>query len=207
MRPEWCPSSSSTYRDWVVFEDRRKNGNNYQDTDSSISLVNTATGEFKKITTSYSDWQPNWSPDCSQIVFTRYDDNDTVGLFADLMLLDLTTGSENTLVNSANFSAPAELSANWSSDGQWIAFRKIADTNGDGIYRGADDRNELWVIRPDGSREHALITNYSVASISWSPDSQFIVFTTQNDRLLVCDLEGEIIFDFGGNYFHPSWAT
>lgn len=184
MRPKWCSSSNSIYRDWVVFEDRRKNGSFYQDTASSLSLVNTGSGDIKKLTSGVSDWLPNWSPDCSQIVFMRYDDNDTVGLFADLMLIDLETGIVKTLVPSATFAAPAELSPTWSPDSQWIAFRKAADTNGDGIYRGADDRNELWLIRPNNSDERVVLTSYSVATISWSPDSQFIIFTTQKNRML-----------------------
>lgn len=207
MRPKWCSSSTSLYRDWVVFEDRGKNGNDYQDTASSLALVNVNTGELKKLTAGPSDWFPNWSPDCSQVVFTRYDDNDTAGLLADLMLLDLDTGNVRSLIESSSISSPAELSPAWSPNSQWIAFRKISDTNGDGIYRGSDDRNELWLIQPDGKNLRALITtSISIATISWSPDSKHIVVTTQENQMLVCDINGEIVLDYGTSYFHPTWS-
>lgn len=207
MRPKWCGSVSSPYRDWVVFEDRRKNGNNYQDTDSSIGLVNTVTGEFRKLTTTFSDWFPSWSPDCSQVIFTRYSDSDTVGLYADLMVMDVESKSIRPLTGSGSFSPPAEASAAWSHDGRWIAYRELRDRTGDGKYRGADDRADLWLMQSSGANPFTLISNsYSIASLAWAGDSQSLVFTTQNNQMLVCDLEGNILFNFGGEFFHPTWS-
>jgi Tol biopolymer transport system component len=123
------------------------------------------------------------------------------------MLLDLNSSAITHLAGSGKFLPPAELSAAWSPNGQWIAYREAADRNGDGLYRGPDDRNDLWLIRPDGGGAQPVITNsYSLASISWSPDSQHILFSTQDNHMLVSDLQGQIVFDFGGDYFHPSWA-
>ena len=88
-----------------------------------------------------------------------------------------------------------------------IAYRTADDTNGDGVYNGGKDRNDLWLVHPDGSGAHAIIANsYNIASIAWSPDSQSIVFVTQENRMLICDLQGQIISDFGETYLHADWA-
>lgn len=195
MRPKWCITTSSPYSDWVVFEDRGKNGNNYVDTKSSLGLVNTTTGEFRQLTNTSVDWSANWSPDCSHIIFTRYADTRT-NTNADLMLFNLDSGDETPLSGLDGFSPPAEVSPAWSPNGQWIAYRDAST-------------NDLWLVKPDGSNAHALIADasYPVASLSWSPDSANVVFATQNSQMFVCDLQGNITHTFNGSYYlHTDWA-
>jgi Tol biopolymer transport system component len=206
MRSDWCGSTASPYRDWLVFEDRAKNGNFNTDSEVSLGLVNVITGKFRSLTDSVSDYSPAWSPDCSQIVFTRYDEQDTTALAADLMLINPDTGETSPLTGGGSFSSPAEISPAWSPDGQWIAYRRAADTNKDGRFNASKDIASLWLIRPNGKNNHVVTADYRVASIDWSPDSQNLVFTTEDEHMLICDLKGQIITNFGGDFVHPAWG-
>jgi Tol biopolymer transport system component len=51
----------------------------------------------------------------------------------------------------------------WSPDGQWIVFTR---------------RDDLWLVRPDGSEPHTLLTtsDFRLSKAVWSPDSQQIAF-------------------------------
>lgn len=59
-------------------------------------------------------------------------------------------------------------SAQWSPDGQWLAF----------ISARVDDRNQVFAIRPDGG-EAVQLTNAAqpVGAFQWSPDGATLAFT------------------------------
>lgn len=206
MRPKGCGLDSSPYRDWVVFEDRRKNGNDYQDSDSALSMVNIFTGEFRSLTTSLSDWMPAWSADCSHIFFSRYDAADVSGLLAGLMTLEVASGKVTAFTDTAGFSPPAQLSPVCSPDGLWVAYRQVTDTNGDGRYRGADDRVAVGLLPLRAGQAAVWQQSFSVASLSWSPDSRWLLVSSNTNQARILDLQGSTLVVLGEDIWHPVWA-
>lgn len=206
MRPKWCAAASSPYGDWVAFEDRRKNGNDYQDSDSSLGMVNTITGEFRSLTTNLSDWMPAWSADCATIFFTRYDPSDLSGLLAGLMTLNVASGKIDSLTDFGAFSAPAQLSAVASPDGLWLAYRNVTDTSGDGRYRGADDRADAALFPLGGGNSAVWANSFSVASLSWSPNSRWLLVSSTTNQSRILDLQGNTLVILGEEMWHPVFA-
>jgi Tol biopolymer transport system component len=96
-----------------------------------------------------------WSPDGQQIVFGANPPGRTSRLYVinvDGAGLRQLTGDETPVVGPA-----------WSPDGQWIVFTR---------------RDDLWLVRPDGSEAHRLlaVSDSHLSRAVWSPDSQRIAF-------------------------------
>jgi TolB protein len=96
-----------------------------------------------------------WSPDGQQIVFGANPPGRTSRLYVinvDGSGLRQLTGGETPVTGPA-----------WSPDGQWIVFTR---------------REDLWLVRPDGSELHALVAvkGFYLSRAVWSPDSQRIAF-------------------------------
>jgi nickel/cobalt exporter len=66
----------------------------------------------------------------------------------------------------------ADYTAVWSPDGQWVAI------NRDGSNSTSSSTGEqIWLVRPDGTRGHALLDDTDAYSdFSWSPDSRYLIF-------------------------------
>jgi TolB protein len=85
--------------------------------------------------------QPVWSPDGSQIAFTR--PNDARFGRGDLYIIGADGSNERPLTASAGLIDNATPA--WSPDGQWIAFSRTTP------YPSGGASVDLYVIRPDGT--------------------------------------------------------
>jgi Tol biopolymer transport system component len=77
-----------------------------------------------------------------------------------------------------------DYSAAWSPDGQWIAIDRNILTSD-----GSQSRNQVWLVKPDGTQAHVLLDeqNASYSNLEWSPDGKYLLysryllqFSTQN---------------------------
>jgi Tol biopolymer transport system component len=109
----------------------------------------------------YSDNLPQWSPDGERIAFNRYQrrtDHDAVFTMTKLgRHLRRITPWEMNCTNGPD----------WAPDGHWILINCVGNV-----------RNNLWLVRPNGTDLHRLTRNPDKdewASSSFSPDGTMIV--------------------------------
>ncbi len=142
-------------------------------------------------------WDPRPSPDGKLIVYTlrRFDDLNRL----DIVLLEVETGRSITLYGKPSTRA---MSARWSPDGKWIAF--IAQET---------ERDEIYLIKPNGDRLHQLTnTGHDAFQFEWSPDgTQMAVIFNRNgafDLSLVETGSGTVVDLRSGMGMHsnPNWA-
>ena len=152
------------------------------------ALTTDATGDH---------WDARPSPDGRSIVYTlrRFDDLNRL----DIVLLEIETGRSITLYGKPSTRA---LSARWSPDGQWIAF--IAQET---------EREEIYLIRPDGEGLHQLTsTGHDVFQFEWSPIGRTMaVIFNRNGAfdLALVDVETGAVSDLHrgmGMHSTPKWA-
>jgi len=123
------------------------------------------TGTRRLTATSDDDDNPTWSPDGRRLAFNRA--GDIYVMRAD------GTGVRRVTVDVDPQTDPA-----WSPDGTWIAY-----VRGSQGTVGVDLR-EVWLVQPDGKRNHALTTmGASSYSPAWSPDSTRIAFACMVETL------------------------
>jgi len=99
------------------------------------------------------DWQPVWSPDGAEIVYT----SDASGS-DDIWILDFETGERRQVTDLPS----KESDPTWSPDGSQIAF--TTDTGGE---------LEIWTMSVDGSNTAKLTLG---SKPHWSPDGAWVVF-------------------------------
>jgi dipeptidyl aminopeptidase/acylaminoacyl peptidase len=142
-------------------------------------------------------WDARPSPDGKSILYTlrRFDDLNRL----DIVLLEIETGKSITLYGKPSTRA---LSARWSPDGAWIAF--IAQET---------ERDEIYLIRPDGEGWHQLTnTGYDVFQFEWSPSGKRLAAILNRGGaydLCLIDAETGAVTDIrSGQGFHsnPSWG-
>lgn len=120
---------------------------------------------------------PDLSPDGTRLLFTR-----ASGPVAEILMLDLTTGDEQTVVGDASAFAPV-----WSPDGFRIAFH--------GDVTAASDSSALFIVDADGGTPEQ-ITGYDESRFAtWSPDGTAIAF----HRISTSDI------DDAGRYARHIW--
>jgi len=99
------------------------------------------------------DWQPVWSPDGAEVVYT----SDASGS-DDIWIIDFETGNRRQLTDLPS----KESDPTWSPDGTQIAF--TTDRDGE---------SEIWTMSADGGDAAKLTAG---SKPHWSPDGAFIVF-------------------------------
>ncbi|MBN2118594.1 MAG: PD40 domain-containing protein [Anaerolineales bacterium] len=166
--PDWSPDG-----DLIAFaSDRAPGGKALDDIwvmkpDGSDPVNLTNNGE------NWEDYHPAWSPDGEAIAFYRGGSlfgEDPEGGPAGLWIMDADGGNQR-LVTAFEpfgvFDAPA-----WSPNGRYLAY-----------VTGIEEEQDVWVV-PVGGGEPVNVSNLpgEKRAISWSPDSQALVFTNDDEQ-------------------------
>lgn len=103
------------------------------------------------------DWNPDWSPDGSQIAFVSERNNER-----SIYIMDADGSNLRLLTNM-----PESDLADWSPDGKTIAFTSKANGN-----------FEIYIMKADGSNEPINLTNNDTQDLVpvWSPDGSQIAW-------------------------------
>ena len=168
--------------------------------DADQLLLTDIHGSWPRALTTDTDgdhWDARPSPDGKSILYNLrcFDDLNRL----DIILLELETGKSICLYGKPSTRA---TSARWSPDGSWIAF--IAQET---------EREEIYLIRPDGQGLHRLTdTGYDVFQFEWSPSGRqlAVVFNREGAfNLSLVDIETGSVIDLRtgpGMHSNPNWA-
>ena len=142
-----------------------------------------------------NDGHLDWSPDGSQIVFSRQ--SPPPSRVESLWAVDPSTRKLHRLTHCPLKSC-IDISPVWAPDGRLIVFRRLAQ------------RGSLYTIRPDGSQLTKLATPGGAADPQWSPDGRKLAFDAQ-DSIYLTDADGSHVTllyagPLGSGPGKPSWS-
>ena len=182
--------------------------------DCGLATQELATGEISRLTSNTEppcdrEYGPRWSPDGSQIVYSRdpYEAGQPQG--TSVYVIDADGTNERRLTDP---SLPMGEAA-WSPDGAWIVFSSYPLFE----YGEAPTPSNLYRIRPDGTELEQLTFNEGSdprATIpSFSPDGAWIVFTSvtatgRNLAVIPADGGDAVVLAAGReghNFTAPAW--
>lgn len=156
--PAWSPSGQA-----IAYESSSA-------TDVDIYILD-ADGE-RNVTNDpgHANRYPTWSPDGSQLVFSRQTPFSADGALWTIEV-DGTNARRITTSNSVN------EQPSWSPDGRLIAF--VSDRGGD---------HDIWVVRPDGSdlRQVTDTPGLQEANPNWSPDGSRLAYDSCESATFPC---------------------
>ncbi|HEY1987820.1 MAG TPA: S9 family peptidase [Terracidiphilus sp.] len=112
---------------------------------------------------------PQISPDGKRVIYEQTRTNwETNAFDTDLWLADVATGSRRLL----SLRGTSSNNANWSPDGQWIAF--LSDRPGS-LKDSPSGKRQLYLLPADGGEAQQLTkVENGVDSFEWGPDSKQI---------------------------------
>ena len=141
-----------------------------------VYKVNVDNGTFIRLTKhAWMDpGMPTWSPDGKRIAFSALKEPKVEGIPANRDFFVMNANGSN-LTNITDHPAWEEVPT-WSPDGKKIAFRAYRDNKDLEVERPVG-RAELYIMDPDGSNVERLTFNAGwEGAVTWSPDSQWIVY-------------------------------
>jgi Tol biopolymer transport system component len=140
---------------------------------NALEAVNLTTGQTRQLLAPQSIWGVHMLSN-GNLVLSEW------GTYAPLQIFDPVSGKETKLMEQHPSNFPEE--ARLSPDGALLAYTKFQD---------------IFLSQPDGSNPKPLSENGCFsAQIWWSPDSQYLAYTSgnsQSDRLLLANRKGENI--------------
>jgi len=181
---------------WLVF---------VRDNDIWVMNADGANQEQLTVTEGY-EYTPTWSPDASQIAFSRRLDDASLG---DIYIMN----ADGTNVRQLTKGPEDDGHPTWSPDGKWIAFERIIwEKKGDNWWEHIS--SAIYVIGADGLDMNILTDGdplFFARSPAWSPDGSKIAFhqympSLEPHRLWLMQEDGtnqELLLDWGDS---PSWS-
>ena len=139
---------------------------------NAINGKHVRVTKFPKLNPSY----PVWSPDGKRLAFYGLNEPKENGGSVDSEVYTVNADGSN-LVNLTNHTA-WDFVRSWSPDGKKIVFRSWRS-----VLDGAEPKNvpDLYMMNPDGSDVDRLTFSAALEfDASWSPDSQWIVYSTSS---------------------------
>lgn len=129
--------------------------------DAGDIFVYTGTEVTKLTKTTAVEAVPAWSPDGTQVMFTRRDEGDS----SDLFTINADGSGEERLTETPQ----NEQAAGWSPDGTTIAFSTFDESDG--------ELGKIWVMNADGTspREIHAEAGAFVGFQDWSPDGRSLL--------------------------------
>ena len=103
---------------------------------------------------------PDWAPDGNKFVYVSNEPGNP-----QIYTFDVSTGQKKRLT----FSGKYNTSPSWSPKGDWIAYAA-----------GEGGEFNIYIIKPDGSEDHALTSGGRNESPCWSPDGRMIAYSSTN---------------------------
>jgi Tol biopolymer transport system component len=139
----------------------------------AVALLNVTGGKRRVVPrpARASDEIDGFSPDGTELVFTRFASLSTGRAETTLMAVSVRGGApvplaSSGLVGAASVPAGATR-VQWSSDGRWVAF-----------VRGL----KLETTSAAGGAVHVLATHFGADAFSWSPDSRLVAYDCCSNR-------------------------
>jgi Tol biopolymer transport system component len=136
-----------------------------------------------------------WSPDAQKIAAVGYADPSTWSIY----VFDA-DGSD--LTRLTNVSGVLDSEPSWSPDGAKIAFTRI--------YPDQDNREEIWVMKADGS--DPLWIGVEGLAAKWSPDGSRFIYTSNrsgNYEIYTADIDGtdeQQLVSTSADESFPTWS-
>ena len=152
-----------------------------------ILMMDADGTDVRTITTSGTDYNPSWSPDGTQIVFTRWNVGHTSS--SDIFVMDADGGNVRRLTTGGE--GQTNMYPHWSPDGRKIVYL-AGVTGGPGA---------LVVMDADGSDPVTLVED-EVLGISWQPlpaGSDRRTGGSREDERTSSEEDGSPLFDLGAS--------
>lgn len=192
---EWIENDSRTFYTPIISPDESQMAYVIQSENGGTDLfLASADGSNERALTKGSSqaWDPSWSPDGKQIVYTSDADGDW-----EIYKITVADGKTIRLTNNGSYDGHPR----WSPDGNWILF----DTDREGDW-------EIYVMESYGQDQRALTENSTTDWMpAWSPDGQWIVYVSTrdgDDEIYMVDMEGRNqakLTDNNAQDQYPTW--
>ncbi|HEV7374341.1 MAG TPA: hypothetical protein VGN95_06470 [Pyrinomonadaceae bacterium] len=156
----WSPDSSK-----LIFS---ATGYSNNTSTSEVFVINAdGTGRANVSGTDGYNTDPAWSPDGTQISFTRAHYFSNSPSTSDIYVADADGTNQ---VQIAHDEGDIDVSAFWSPDGTQLAFTRYL----------ADNTTSIYLVLPDGSDIHRLLDDTDVQTFYplWSPDGSKLTFSS-----------------------------